>query len=99
MPNAVLSIVESLWNTIIISSVSTKGKSVVNLAFILHENLKSIHSCYVDTCSNIINNLGIEHMNSDICKAPDHSLVTVKVYTSPNTARPNLIHIAYQKIL
>ncbi len=67
------------------TSVSTKGKAVVDFVFTPHENLKTIHSCYVDTCSDIINTLGIQHMISDTCKAPDHSLVTIKIYMSRYT--------------
>ncbi len=65
------------------TSISTKGKSVVDYAFTTHENLQNVLEFHVDTCSDIIEQLNIEYMLSDVCKAPDHSLLTFKIHTSP----------------
>ncbi len=63
--------------------ISTRGRSVVDYFFTPHECLKQIECCYVDTCSDIISALGIESLLSDECKAPDHSLLSITIQTSP----------------
>ncbi len=63
--------------------ISTRGRSIVDYFFTPHECLRQIECFYVDTCSDIISQLGIESLLSDSCKAPDHSLVTVAIQASP----------------
>ena len=57
--------------------VSTRGISVVDYVITPHDCLKQVSKCNVDLCSDIINNLGIQNVISDMCKSPDHSLVTI----------------------
>ncbi len=35
------------------TSISTKGRAVVDYFFVPHEDLENVSNCYVDTCSNI----------------------------------------------
>ncbi len=62
--------------------MSKKGRAVVDYVFVPHDDLKTVSAFCVDTCSDIITNLGINNMVSDICKVPDHSLLTFKVGVS-----------------
>ncbi len=63
--------------------VSTRGTSVVDYFISPHDCLNQIQSCYVDLCSDIITDLDAAHLVSDICRVPDHSLLTISVLTSP----------------
>ncbi len=63
--------------------VSTRGTSVVDYIVTPHDCIKQVTKCTVDLCSDIMTELGIENMISDMCKAPDHSLVTVTFQISP----------------
>ena len=65
------------------TSISTKGRAVVDYFFVPHEDLVNVTTCYVDTCSHIVTDLGIENLVSDVSKVPDHSLMTIEVKTSP----------------
>ncbi len=63
--------------------VSSRGTSVVDYMITAHDCIKNVVECKVDLCSDIINELGMERMISDACRAPDHSLLTITVKTSP----------------
>ena len=63
--------------------ISTRGRSIVDYFFTPHECLQQIECFQVDTCSDIISQLGIESLISDVCKAPGHSLLTINIQASP----------------
>ncbi len=62
--------------------ISSRGKSVVDYFFTTHDNVKNISHCFVDTCSDVISHLGLQTSISDVCKAPDHSLLSIEIQTS-----------------
>ncbi len=63
--------------------VSTRGTSVVDYFITPHDCIDDIVECRVDLVSSIIEDLGIESLISDNCREPDHSLLTIKINTSP----------------
>ncbi len=63
--------------------VSTRGTSVVDYFITPHDCLNDIVECRIDLCSAIIEDLGIESLISDVSKPPDHSLLSIKINTSP----------------
>ncbi len=65
------------------TSISTKGRSVVDYLFFPHDDIQTVTEFYVDTCVDIVSHLGIESLVSENCKIPDHSLLSFKIRTSP----------------
>ena len=60
------------------TSVSARGKSVVDYFAVPHENIGNCISCDVQPVSAIIESCGLEPMVAERSKAPDHSLVSLK---------------------
>ncbi len=67
------------------TSISTKGRSVVDYVFAPHDNIDSVFEFHVDTCADIVNILNLQYLINDNCKIPDHSLLSVKIHTSSFT--------------
>ena len=60
------------------TSISSKGRAVVDYIFVPHENLRNCSYFSVDIMSDIISKYSLEPMISTRCKAPDHSILTLK---------------------
>ena len=60
------------------TSISSKGTSVVDYIAVPHENIGDCSLFNVKTVSDIISENRLESMVSSTCKAPDHSLLTLK---------------------
>ena len=61
----------------IFTSVSVKGKSVVDYFVMPHENISNCTSFAVHLVSDIIEANNLESMLSSRCKAPDHSFISM----------------------
>ena len=62
------------------TSISTRGKAVVDYVFITHEHFKFVQNFKVITM-NEINDLYMKHVNN-ICRFPDQNVLCVTVYMS-----------------
>ena len=61
------------------TSISTKGKAVVDYMLTFHDCLDKCKLFNVITMSDIIEELNIQSIISERCKPPDHSILTVAV--------------------
>ena len=61
------------------TSISTKGKAVVDYMLTFHDCLNKCKLFKVNTMSNIIDNFNLYRLISEQCKPPDHSILTVSV--------------------
>jgi exonuclease III len=59
--------------------VSPRGKSVVDYFITPHDCLTYCDAFQVDLTSDLINKMSAVSMLSDVCKAPDHSLLTLTI--------------------
>ena len=60
------------------TSISSKGRAVVDYIIVPHENLIDCIYFNVDNVSDLISKYNLESMLSNRCKAPDHSVLTLK---------------------
>ena len=65
--------------------VSTKGRSVVDYIVTTHDNLTNCTLCEVELVSDLIQKYKCISLLSDTCKAPDHSMLTLKMTYSAGT--------------
>ena len=59
------------------TSISVKGKSVVDYMCVQHEDVRFCKNFCVTTCSSLMHTHGLQPLLSDECKAPDHSILTL----------------------
>ena len=60
------------------TSISSKGRAVVDYIVVSHENLINCIHFNVDNVSDLISKHNLESMLSNRCKAPDHSVFTLR---------------------
>ena len=60
------------------TSISSRGSAVVDYIAVPHENMVNCSYFNVDTMSEILSKYNLESMLSTTCKAPDHSLLSLK---------------------
>ncbi len=70
------------------TSVSHRGRAVVDYFICDHHNLDSFTSVEVKTVSSLINTHDLSTMLSDTCKTPDHSLLILTL--------PYSFHVAFE---
>ena len=66
------------------TSISTKGKSVVDYFLTTHHCLKFCKELAVIPMNELITNYDLQHLVSSKCRTPDHSLVSLKLNYSLN---------------
>ena len=72
------------------TSISPKGKAVVDYMLTFHDCLDNCRSFKVSTMSDVIEKHQLQNLISEQCKPPDHSVLNVSVYCEHNFFRENV---------
>ena len=82
------------------TSVSTKGSAVVDYICTMKDQLHMFHDFKVESCLDIVNTLGIQHLVGARSKIPDHAMLSCEFDINVSTndkAEPSYSGTAFQK--
>lgn len=77
------------------TSVTTKGKSVVDYFIVPHDTFDLCHNFSVTNCETVVNDLDLMHMLNNRCKVPDHSILTMELVVENVAVQETIQYLDY----